>query len=142
MSVSRVGGKAQVKAMRQVAGKLRLDLAQYRELVTFTQFGAEIEKTTQAQLTRGERMVEILKQGQYMPLSTAKQVIIIYVGTRGFLDELPASSIRNFEEDFFKFIDKKYPDIELSIQRKLTLDESLTKRLDEAITDFKNATVA
>jgi len=141
LSVSRVGGKAQVKAMRQVAGKLRLDLAQYRELVTFTQFGAEIEKTAQAQLTRGERMVEILKQGQYMPLTLAKQVIIIYAGTRGFLDELPVSSIKNFEEDFFKFIDKKYPDIELAIQRKLAFDDSITKKLDEAITDFKNAAV-
>ena len=136
LSVSRVGGKAQAKAMRQVAGKLRLDLAQYRELVTFTQFGTELDKTTQAQLTRGERMVEILKQGQFNPLPIHKQVEIIYAGTKGFLDELPTSSLKLFEELFFKFMEKEHPDINKEIEDKKELSESLMKNLDEAIQSF------
>jgi F-type H+-transporting ATPase subunit alpha len=138
LSVSRVGGKAQVKAMRQVAAKLRLDLAQYRELVTFTQFGTEVDKTTQMQLARGERMVEILKQGQFNPLSIAKQVMIIYIGTRGFLDDLPVSSIRKFETEFFGFMDKEHPDIEKDIETKKELNSELIKSLDRAIESFKN----
>ena len=99
LSVSRVGGKAQTKAMRQVASKLRLDLAQYRELVTFAQFGSEIDKASQMQLARGERMVQVLKQGQYATLSLAKQIMIIYAGTKGYLDDLPVDSVRRFEEE-------------------------------------------
>lgn len=138
LSVSRVGGKAQAKAMRQVASRLRLDLAQYRELLAFTQFGAEIEKTTQAQLTRGQRMIEILKQGQYRPLSLAKQVVIIYAGTRGMLDDLAVTSIRKFEEDFFQYLDKNYPEIEKEIENKKELEDELTRSLDKIIADFKN----
>lgn len=137
LSVSRVGGKAQSKAMRQVAARLRLDLAQYRELVAFSQFGSEIEKTTQAQLVRGERMVDILKQDQYMPLSLAKQVMIIYAGTHGFLDDLPVTAIRKFEDEFFKYMDKHHPEIEKDIQGKKELDEAVINKLEKAITDFK-----
>jgi F-type H+-transporting ATPase subunit alpha len=121
-----------------VAAQLRLDLAQYRELVTFTQFGAEIEKTTQAQLNRGERMVEVLKQVQYLPLPLAKQVMILYAGTSGSLEELAVPSIRRFESEFFAYMDKNQPEIEKEIQARKVLDEPLTKRLDEAIRAFKN----
>jgi len=137
LSVSRVGGKAQNKAMRQVASKLRLDLAQYRELVTFTQFGTDLDKTTRAQLTRGERMVEVLKQVQYEPLETAKQILIIYAGTAGYLDDLLAGSIRRFESQLYKFVEKKYPGILAEIESKNDLDASLKNKLDNLITDFK-----
>ena len=137
LSVSRVGGKAQLKAMRQVAGRLRLDLAQYRELVTFTQFGTDLDKTTQAQLARGERMVEIMKQPQYKPLSASQQVMIIYCGVNGFLDDLPVSTIKKFEEDFYKYADVHYPDIEHQIETTKELSEELMKKLDNAILAFK-----
>ncbi|MDD5731167.1 MAG: F0F1 ATP synthase subunit alpha [Candidatus Omnitrophica bacterium] len=136
LSVSRVGGKAQRKAMRQVAGKLRIDLAQFRELETFTQFGTELDKSTQAQLTRGEKVVEILKQPQYRPLSMARQVMIIYAATKGFLDEVPTPAIRKFEVEFFKFIDTKYLNVENEIETKGQLSEEVTKTLDSIITEF------
>ncbi len=137
LSVSRVGGKAQTKAMKQVAGRLRLDLAQYRELVAFTQFGSELDKSTQAQLTRGERMIEILKQGQYEPLSTAKQVMIIYAGTSGHLDDIPVGAIRKFESGFYKYIEKLHPDLELKIESKKELTPDLIARLEIAILEFR-----
>jgi len=136
LSVSRVGGKAQKKAMRQVAGKLRIDLAQYRELETFTQFGTELDKSTQTQLVRGERVVEILKQAQYRPLSMAKQVMIIYAAAKGLLDSLPTLSIKKFEVEFFKFMDKDHSDIERDIEAKGELTEETIKALDNAITTF------
>ncbi|MFZ2385364.1 MAG: F0F1 ATP synthase subunit alpha [Candidatus Omnitrophota bacterium] len=137
LSVSRVGGKAQDKAMRKVAGRLRLDLAQYRELVTFAQLGAELDKTTQQQLTRGERMVEILKQDQFSPLELAEQVIIIYAGTHGFLDGLPVTEVRSFEAGLYKFIDGQYPDIKQEIELKRDLNEPLMQKLDKALAAFK-----
>jgi F-type H+/Na+-transporting ATPase subunit alpha len=137
LSVSRVGGKAQTKAMRKVAGQLRLDLAQYRELLAFTQFGSELDKTSQAQLIRGERMVEILKQRQFEPLSLAKQVIILYAGTRGFLDDLPVEAVRRFELEFLGFIGRKYPDIEFEIETEQEITDPLSQRLAQAIVDFK-----
>ncbi|MDO8489679.1 MAG: F0F1 ATP synthase subunit alpha [Candidatus Omnitrophota bacterium] len=137
LSVSRVGGKAQSKLMRQVASKLRLDLAQYRELVTFTQFGTDLDKTTRAQLTRGERMVEVLKQVQYEPLESAKQIIIIYAGTAGYLDDLPKEVIRKFEIQLYKFIEEKYSGLLAEIDSKNDLDASLKSKLDKLITDFK-----
>ena len=137
LSVSRVGGNAQKKAMKQVAGRLRLDLAQYRELVTFTQFGSELDKTTQAQLTRGERMVEILKQSEFDPLPMGKQVMIIYAGTNGFLDDLSVDAVQKFETSFYKYMDKDHPDIELDIEKKLELTDDLKGRLDNAISIFK-----
>jgi len=138
LSVSRVGGKAQSKAMRQVASKLRLDLAQYRELVTFTQFGTDLDKTTRAQLTRGERMVEVLKQTQYDPLATAKQIIIIYAGTNGYLDDLPIKTVKRFEEQLYKFIEEKYSGIPAEIDSKDDLDASLKNKLDQIISEFKS----
>ncbi len=137
LSVSRVGGKAQIKAMRQVASKLRLDLAQYRELVTFTQFGTDLDKTTQVQLTRGERMVEILKQQQYSPLNIAKQVMIIYVGTKGFLDDLPLSCLKRFESEFYKYVSDNYSKIEQDIEEKQELSQDLAEKLDNIILAFK-----
>src|SRR3990167_4698694 len=110
LSVSRVGGNAQTKAMKKVSGRLRLDLAQYRELVAFTQFGSELDKATQAQLTRGERMVEILKQGQYQPMSLAHQAAIIYVVGKGHLDDVPLAQVKPFEEAFHTFLEERYPD--------------------------------
>lgn len=136
LSVSRVGGKAQVKAMRQVAAKLRLDLAQYRELAAFAQFGSELDKATQMQLTRGERMVEILKQSQFVPLPLAKQVLIIYCALRGFLDDLPINLIKDFELKFLQYIEKEYPDIEYEIENKKELSPELIKKLDERVSFF------
>jgi len=136
-SVSRVGGNAQTKAMKQVAGRLRLDLAQYRELLAFTQFGAELDKTTQAQLTRGERMVEILKQGQCETLPLSKQVLIIYAGTNGYLDDLQITEIKKFEIEFYKYIDNQHPDIAIEIESKKELSEALMLKLNNAITAFK-----
>ncbi|MCM8797002.1 MAG: F0F1 ATP synthase subunit alpha [Candidatus Omnitrophica bacterium] len=137
LSVSRVGGKAQSKAMRQVSAKLRMDLAQYRELATFTQFGTELDKATQAQLIRGERMMEILKQGQYEPLPMEKEVLIIYCGTKGFLDDIPVSAIQRFEQEFFSYIDANHGDILREMQETKELTEGLMQRLDRVISTFK-----
>lgn len=141
LSVSRVGGNAQEKAMKQVAGRLRLDLAQYRELITFSQFGSELDKTTQAQLHRGERLVEILKQGQYEPLSLSKQIIIIYAATNGFLDDLKTSVIRKFEIELYKYIDSTNPEIGQEIEAKKILDDPLRDKLNEIINSVKNGFV-
>src|SRR5438128_3247283 len=108
-SVSRVGGSAQIKAMRQVAGTLRLDLAQYRELAAFAQFGSDLDKSTQAQLNRGARLVEILKQPQYEPLAVERHVAIIFAGTNGYLDSVPVSEVRNFETELYQFIESRHP---------------------------------
>ena len=132
LSVSRVGGNAQTKAMKQVAGRLRLNLAQYRELVAFTQFGSELDKATQAQLVRGERMVEILKQDQYQPMSLAHQVAILYVANQGQLDELPRAQVKPFETVFHAFLDERYPDVIHEIEKTKDLPEAAAKRLDEA----------
>ena len=137
LSVSRVGGKAQSRLMRQVASKLRLDLAQYRELVTFTQFGTDLDKTTRAQLTRGERMIEVLKQAQYEPLAQARQIIIIYAGINGYLDDLPVIAVRKFEQQLYKFIEEKYPGIRDEITLKNELEEGLKGKLDNLLMDFK-----
>lgn len=137
LSVSRVGGNAQIKAMKQVAGRLRLDLAQYRELVAFTQFGSELDKATQAQLTRGERMVEILKQGQFEPLAVARQVMIIYAGTGGFLDDLPIPSLSKFESEFYKYMEANYGGVEHEIESKGELTDTIRQNLNAAITTFK-----
>lgn len=141
LSVSRVGGKAQVKAMRQVASRLRLDLAQYRELVTFTQFGTELDKATQAQLARGERMTEVLKQEQYNPLPVSKQVMIIYCGINGYLDDLPVSAIKKFETSFFKYMDEYHPDVVSEIDSQKELSDTLMQKLNSAIAEFKSSSV-
>ena len=137
LSVSRVGGSAQIKAMRQVAGRLRLDLAQYRELAAFAQFGSELDKATQAQLARGQRMVEILKQGQFVPLPVEKQVVIIYAGTQGLLDDLPIEAIRPFEEFLFPFVERRYTPIYNEIREKRELSDALRQTLGKAITEAK-----
>lgn len=137
LSVSRVGGNAQEKAMKQVSGRLRLDLAQYRELITFSQFGSELDKTTQAELHRGERLVEILKQGQYETLEPAKQIMIIYAATNGFLDDMKTSVIRKFELEFYKYIDSAHPDIGREIEGREALDDTLKKKLNAIIEEFK-----
>lgn len=137
LSVSRVGGKAQTKAIRQVAAKLRLDLAQYNELAAFTQFGSEMDKNTQAQLTRGKVMIEVLKQTQYAPLPLSREVLIIYSGIRGFLDDLDLSMIHRFEVEFFKYVAKNHPDIEQEINTQKQLSDELAVRMDQAILTFK-----
>ena len=137
ISASRVGGKAQTKAMKKVAGNLRLDLAQYRELAAFTQFGSELDAATQAQLTRGERMVEILKQGKNVPYSLEREVIIIFSGTHGYLDNLPTGSIKCFEEELYLYIDETYPEIPHLIASSKDLDKHTSDTLDQAIAKFK-----
>jgi F-type H+/Na+-transporting ATPase subunit alpha len=145
LSVSRVGGAAQEKAMKQVAGSLRLDLAQYRELESFAAFGSDLDASTQKQLIRGERLVEILKQPQYQPLSLEKQVLILYAGTKGFLDEFPVGVLTKYEAGVYKFVENRYPQIYTGIaeQKKITdeLDELLKKALKEYNDEFKDTIV-
>jgi len=136
ISVSRVGGNAQIKAMKQVAGKLRLDLAQYRDLVTFAQFGTELDRTSQAQLDRGQRLTEVLKQDQYAPFSVEKQVLIIYAGNRGFLDEFPVKKIRQYETALYAYMDKERPDVLRKIAEKKTIDSALDEAIASALQEF------
>ncbi|MGB2765159.1 MAG: F0F1 ATP synthase subunit alpha [Candidatus Aminicenantaceae bacterium] len=136
ISVSRVGGNAQVKAMKQVAGQLRLDLAQYRELVTFAQFGTELDKTSQAQLDRGGRLTEVLKQDQYVPLSVERQILVIYAGNRGFLDEFKISQIKEYEEKLYEFFEKEHADILKKVAEKKKIDEDLDGAISSALKEF------
>ncbi len=136
ISVSRVGGNAQIKAMKQVAGQLRLDLAQYRELVTFAQFGTELDKASQAQLDRGERLTEVLKQGQYQPLTVGKQILIIYAGNRGFLDEFEVSQLKEYEEKLYEFFDKEHPEMLKKIAEKKEIDANMDEAISAALTTF------
>ncbi|MDT8274158.1 MAG: F0F1 ATP synthase subunit alpha, partial [Desulfomonilia bacterium] len=142
ISVSRVGGNAQIKAMKKVAGTLRLDLAQYRELAAFSQFGSDLDKATQAQLNRGARLMEMLKQPQYKPMPVERQVAIIYVGTNGYLDEYPVEAIRSFEEQFLTFMENKHSDILKTIRDSGTMDSDTEKSLKDAIVEFKKIFVA
>jgi len=137
ISVSRVGGNAQIKAMRQVAGSLRLDLAQYRALAAFAQFGSDLDKATQAQLSRGQRLTEILKQGQFEPLSVEKQVIIIYAGTKGFLDDLDVSECRPFERSLHRLLDTSYPSLLAKIREKKALDDEIAGQLANVLKEAK-----
>jgi F-type H+-transporting ATPase subunit alpha len=137
ISVSRVGGNAQIKAMRQVAGGLRLSLAQYRALAAFAQMGSELDKSSMAQLTRGARMVEILKQGQYSPIPVEKQVAIIFAGTNGMLDDLPLDQIRTFEQELYRFLENAHPAILTTIKEKKTIDDDLKGKLTSALQEFK-----
>ena len=136
ISVSRVGGNAQIKAMKSVAGKLRLDLAQYRELAAFAQFGSDLDAATQALLTRGERMVEILKQGQYVPMEVSDQVMIIFAGSNGYLDEIPVAEVRNFEKKFLEYMSKDYPDVAHAIVKDGKIKEDTETKLRKAIESF------
>jgi F-type H+-transporting ATPase subunit alpha len=142
LSVSRVGGSAQIKAMRQIAGRLRLDLAQYRELAAFAQFGSELDKATQAQLARGQRMVELLKQGQYAPLPVERQILIIYAGTQGHLDELPIEAIHSFEEALYQYADARGGQILAEIRSKRELSDTLRGQMDELIKGAKGEFMA
>src|SRR6187399_1151812 len=135
-SVSRVGGSAQIRAMRQVAGSLRLDLAQYRELAAFAQFGSDLDKATQAQLNRGRRLVEILKQPQYEPLAVEKQVVIVYVATKGFLDAVAIEDVRRYEEDLYRFLETRHPRVLTTIAEKKIIDDDLKGALEAALKEF------
>ncbi|HND63817.1 MAG TPA: hypothetical protein PKX64_03090, partial [Elusimicrobiota bacterium] len=137
LSVSRVGGSAQVKAMKQVAGKLRLDLAQYNELAAFAQFGSDLDKASQAQLARGQRIVEILKQDQYQPQSVPRQVALIFAATNGFLDDLPVEALRRFEADLLNWLEKDRGDLLKTLADKKTLDDDLKAKLSAAVGEFK-----
>ena len=139
LSVSRVGGSAQIKTMKQVAGTLRLDLAQYREMAAFSQFGSELDKATQAQLARGVRMVELLKQDQYKPMPVADQVVSIFAGVNGFIDNVPVNKIREFEHDLHAFIKEKHAAIRDEVKTKKKIDDEFGAQLKQIITEFKKS---
>jgi F-type H+-transporting ATPase subunit alpha len=141
ISVSRVGGSAQIKAMRQVAGSMKLDLAQYRELAAFAQFGSDLDKATQNQLNRGQRLVEVLKQKQFSPLPFSKQILIIYAGTNGFLDDLPVDQVRDFEAELYKYVDATNPGLLRSIMEKKVLDDNLKAEMTKIIKECKETFV-
>jgi F-type H+/Na+-transporting ATPase subunit alpha len=142
ISVSRVGGSAQIKAMRQVAGSMKLELAQYRELAAFAQFGSDLDKATQAQLNRGQRLVEVLKQKQFSPLPFSKQILIIFAGTNGFFDDLPVDQVRAFEADLYKYVDATNPGLLRTIMEKKVLDDALKAEMSKVIKQSKEAFVA
>ena len=137
LSVSRVGGNAQIKAMKSVAGTLRLDLAQYRELEAFAKFGSDLDKATLSQLTRGERMVEILKQNQYVPMDVEKQISIIFAASKGQLDDLDIEEISDFETGLIEYLDANASDSLASIVKEGTISEETGEKLEKAISDFK-----
>jgi F-type H+-transporting ATPase subunit alpha len=138
-SVSRVGGSAQIKAMKQVAGSLRLDLAQFRELQAFAQFGSDLDKATQAQLARGERLTEILKQPQYQPMAVEKQVLVIWAATNGHVDDVPIENVRRFEAELLQFVENSHPGLLQAIREKKALNEEITADLKQALADFKES---
>ena len=142
ISVSRVGGNAQTKAMKSIAGRMRLEMAQYRALAAFAQFGSDLDKTSLDQLNRGKHLVEVLKQGQYQPVQLERQIIIIFAGTQGFLDDLPVEQCRKFEEELYRFIDNAHRDIRDQIRDQKVLDDALRARLRDAIKEFKARFVA
>jgi F-type H+/Na+-transporting ATPase subunit alpha len=141
LSVSRVGGAAQIKAMRQVAGSLKLELAQYRELAAFSQFGSDLDKATQAQLSRGQRLVEVLKQKQFSPLPFSKQILIIFAGTSGVLDDLPIEQVRDFEAELYRYVDATNPGLLRTIMDKKVLDDSIKAEMTKVIKECKEAFV-
>jgi F-type H+-transporting ATPase subunit alpha len=136
-SVSRVGGSAQTKAMKQVAGTLRLDLAQFRELQAFAQFGSDLDKATQAQLARGQRLTEILKQPQYQPIGFEKQVLVMWAATNGYIDDIPIENVRRFESELLRFVESSNPGLLQNIQTKKALNNEITEDLKQVLQDFK-----
>ena len=142
LSVSRVGGAAQIKAMKQVSGTLRLDLASYRELQAFAQFASDLDEASRKQLERGQRMVELLKQPPYSPIPVEEQIIVLYAGTRGYLDDIPVSAVTKFEAEFRTFVKAKYPQILEAIKESKKLDDNIEEELKKAIEDFKSQFVA
>jgi F-type H+-transporting ATPase subunit alpha len=133
-----VGGSAQIKAMKQVAGTLRIELAQYRELAAFAQFGSDLDKATQSQLERGKRLTEILKQPQYRPMEVEKQVFIIWTVTNGFVDNIAVEDLKRFEEELTKFAEDSHPAVLNSIRDKKNIDDDLKAAMKEAVEDFKS----
>jgi F-type H+-transporting ATPase subunit alpha len=142
LSVSRVGGAAQVKAMKQVAGTLKLDLAQFRELAAFAQFGSDLDKSTQAQLDRGVRLVELLKQPQFQPMSLSKQIVVLFAGTRGFIDKYEVEKVRIYEDQLLSFVEAKYPAIMKEIEEKKIISPELEKKMKDMLTEFDSVFVA
>ncbi|HEX9155617.1 MAG TPA: F0F1 ATP synthase subunit alpha [Nitrospira sp.] len=142
ISVSRVGGSAQIKAMKQVAGTLRLDLAQYRELAAFAQFGSDLDKATLAQLNRGQRMVELLKQDQYVPMLVENQILVIFAGTNGYVDDVPVNAVKKFEAELLKFVTSKHQALLNDIKTKKQIDDDLKGRAKAAIEEFKKTFTA
>jgi F-type H+/Na+-transporting ATPase subunit alpha len=139
ISVSRVGGNAQIKAMKQVAGTLRLELAQYREMAAFAQFGSDLDQATQRQLNRGSRLVELLKQGQYEPLPVEKQILIIFAGTNGFIDDLPLTAMKKYEQELYSFVESKYPDVFADILKKREMDADMRAKAIKVLEEFRLA---
>ncbi|MDP1758955.1 MAG: F0F1 ATP synthase subunit alpha [Thermodesulfovibrionales bacterium] len=137
LSVSRVGGAAQTKAMKQVAGTLRLDLAQFRELAAFAQFGSDLDKTTLAQIERGKRMVELLKQDQFVPMTMIDQVLVLFAATQGFIDDIPVESVKKFEQEFLRYMNDRKPDVKKELGEKKAIDDALKTKLISAVEDFK-----
>jgi F-type H+-transporting ATPase subunit alpha len=142
LSVSRVGGNAQIRAMRQVAGTLRLELAQYRELAAFAQFGSDLDKASQFQLNRGRRLTEILKQPQFQPLPVEKQIFILFAGTNGYLDDLPVEQCRPFEDELYRFLDNAYPGVLAELREKKRIDDELRARMHAVLKEFKERFVS
>jgi F-type H+-transporting ATPase subunit alpha len=139
ISVSRVGGNAQTKAMKKIAGKLRLDLAQYRELAAFAQFGSDLDKATRAQLTRGERMVEILKQDQYVPMDLCDEVVIIFAGVNGYLDALPVSEVKRYEKELLAWAHQEHPDAMHDLATIKDISKELETKLHTLVREFTEA---
>ena len=137
ISVSRVGGNAQIKAMKQVAGTLRLELAQYREMAAFAQFGSDLDQATQRQLNRGARLVELLKQDQYQPLPVERQILIIYAGTNGFVDDLPLNVLKKYEQELYSFVESRHPEVFSDILKKRELDNDLRGKINKTLEEFK-----
>jgi F-type H+-transporting ATPase subunit alpha len=137
-SVSRVGGSAQIKAMRSVAGTLRIDLAQFRELQAFAQFGSDLDKATQAQIARGQRLMEVLKQPQYQPMEVEKQVIVIWAATTGKIDDIPVEQVRRFEAELLRFVENSHPGLMTAIREKKALTDDIKNDLEQALKDFKD----
>ena len=142
ISVSRVGSAAQTKAMKKVAGPLKLDLAQYRELAAFAQFASDLDKATRDQLTRGEKTSEVLKQPQFEPLPVEKQVAILFVVTRGYLDDVPTPRIRDFELRFYRYLETERPEILGTLGETKALDDQIAEALTKAVQDFKQTFLA
>jgi F-type H+-transporting ATPase subunit alpha len=142
ISVSRVGGSAQIKAMRQVAGTLRLDMAQFRDLAAFAQFGSDLDKASLAQLNRGKHLIEVLKQGQFEPLPVEKQILIVFAGTQGYLDDLPVEQVRKFEAEMYRFVDNAHRPLLAKIVEKKALDDALRAEIAAVIKEFKERFVA
>ncbi|HLV65761.1 MAG TPA: F0F1 ATP synthase subunit alpha [Polyangiaceae bacterium] len=136
ISVSRVGGNAQIKAMKKVAGTLRLDLAQYREMAAFAQFASDLDAATRAQLERGRRLTELLKQGQYVPLPVEKQIVIVFAGTQGFTDKLPVESLQTYEQELYRYIDEKHPELWTAIREKRELTDDIRGSLEKVLKAF------